>query len=53
MPHNMMVAIFGAAFFYAILAMVMGARAFWRDIAEAGGALRPPRTLLEGRGGCG
>ncbi len=31
MPHNMMVGIFGAAFLYAILAMVMGFRLFWRD----------------------
>jgi citrate/tricarballylate utilization protein len=34
MPHNAMAALFGAAFLYAILALVMGARAFWRDIGE-------------------
>jgi citrate/tricarballylate utilization protein len=34
MPHNAMVALFGAAFLYAMLALAMGARAFWRDIGE-------------------
>jgi citrate/tricarballylate utilization protein len=34
MPHNAMAALFGAAFLYAILALVMGLRAFWRDIGE-------------------
>jgi citrate/tricarballylate utilization protein len=34
MPHNAMAALFGAAFLYAILALVMGVRAFWRDIGE-------------------
>jgi citrate/tricarballylate utilization protein len=33
MPHNAMVAIFGAAFLYAIVASAMGMRAFWRSIA--------------------
>lgn len=47
MPHNTMVAIFGAAFLYAIVATVMGARAFWRDIGEAGAALRAPRPLWQ------
>jgi citrate/tricarballylate utilization protein len=31
MPHNAMVAIFGAAFAYAIVAIAMGCRAFWND----------------------
>lgn len=31
MPHNAMVALFGAAFLYAILALIMGVRTFWRD----------------------
>jgi citrate/tricarballylate utilization protein len=31
MPHNAMAALFGAAFLYAILAMAMGLRAFWKD----------------------
>ena len=33
MPHNAMALLFGAVFLYAILAIVMSARAFWRDIA--------------------
>jgi citrate/tricarballylate utilization protein len=37
MPHEAMVGIFGAAFLYAILAMAMGLRAFWRDTAPSGG----------------
>jgi citrate/tricarballylate utilization protein len=34
MPHNAMAALFGAAFLYAIVALAMGLRAFWRDIGE-------------------
>ena len=34
MPHNAMALLFGVAFLYAILALVMGLRAFWRDISE-------------------
>jgi citrate/tricarballylate utilization protein len=41
MPHNAMVALFGAAFLYAIVALLAGLRAFWRDIGE------PPATLAE------
>src|SRR6476661_4994015 len=32
MPHNAMAALFAAAFLYAIAALVMSVRAFWRDI---------------------
>lgn len=32
MPHGAMVGLFGAAFLYAILALFMGLRAFWRDM---------------------
>jgi citrate/tricarballylate utilization protein len=32
MPHGAMAALFGAAFLYAIVAIAMGARMFWRDI---------------------
>ncbi|MDB5594567.1 MAG: tcuB [Hyphomicrobiales bacterium] len=42
MPHNTMALIFGAAFLYAIVAMSMGVRAFWKDIGE------PAGTLVEG-----
>jgi citrate/tricarballylate utilization protein len=34
MPHNAMAGLFGAAFLYAIVAMTMGVRAFWRDGAQ-------------------
>jgi citrate/tricarballylate utilization protein len=36
MPHNAMVAIFGAVFVFAIAAMAMSLRAFWRDTGGAG-----------------
>lgn len=60
MPHNAMVAIFGAAFLYAILAIAMGLRRFWQDGGEtdAGAhatAARDAATLryLDGGGaGC-
>src|SRR5206468_919824 len=38
MPHNAMAALFGAAFLYAIIAIAMGVRAFWRDIGEPVGS---------------
>ncbi len=47
MPHNAMALLFGAAFLYAMLALVMGVRAFWRDIGEPLGALAEPRSLLQ------
>ncbi len=34
MPHNAMAALFGAVFSYAVVALIMGVRAFWRDIGE-------------------
>ncbi len=33
MPHNAMILLFGAAFLYAVLALAMGVRSFWRGIA--------------------
>ena len=33
MPHRAMAALFGSAFLYAIVALVMSVRAFWRDIS--------------------
>ena len=47
MPHDAMVAIFGAAFLYAIVASVMGMRAFWRDIGEPAGTLAQPASLWQ------
>src|SRR5260221_124676 len=47
MPHNAMAALFGAALLYAILALVMGVRAFWRDIGEPVGMLAEPSSLWQ------
>jgi citrate/tricarballylate utilization protein len=45
MPHRAMALIFGAAFLYAIVALAMGARNFWRDIAEPFATLAKPGSL--------
>ena len=34
MPHNAMVALFGGVFLYAMVALTMSMRAFWRDISR-------------------
>ena len=47
MPHNAMAALFGAAFLYAILALAIGLRAFWRDIGAPAGALADPPSLWQ------
>lgn len=47
MPHNAMAALFGAAFLYAIAALAMGLRAFWRDIGEPAGTLADPPSLWQ------
>jgi citrate/tricarballylate utilization protein len=47
MPHNAMAALFGAAFLYAIAALVMGVRAFWRDIGEPVGMKTDAKSLLQ------
>src|SRR5271163_1799284 len=47
MPHNAMALIFSAAFLYAIVALAMGARNFWRDIAEPFATLSEPRPLRQ------
>lgn len=47
MPHDAMVAVFGAAFLYAILALALGLRAFWRDIGEPAATLAEPRSLWQ------
>jgi citrate/tricarballylate utilization protein len=39
MPHNTMAALFGAVFLYAIVAIAMGVRAFWRDIGAPAGTM--------------
>jgi citrate/tricarballylate utilization protein len=47
MPHNAMAFLFGVAFLYAIIAMSMGVRMFWRGIAEPLGALDEPLALWD------
>ena len=46
MPHNAMAALFSAVFLYAAVALMMGVRAFWRDIGEPVGMKSGPRALL-------
>jgi citrate/tricarballylate utilization protein len=47
MPHNAMAALFAAAFLYAIVALVMGVRAFWRDIGEPIGMRADAGSILQ------
>ena len=49
MPHNGMALLFGAAFVYMLLAMTMGATAFWRDASRA--TPYAPGPLSVARGG--
>jgi citrate/tricarballylate utilization protein len=39
-PHNMMAALFGAVFVFAVIALGMGVRRFWRDVSP--GAVSAP-----------
>jgi citrate/tricarballylate utilization protein len=47
MPHNTMVLIFGLAFGYAILALIMGARQFLRDTSQPAATLREPQSVWQ------
>jgi citrate/tricarballylate utilization protein len=47
MPHNAMALLFGAAFLYALVAMIMGFLNFWRDIGEPTETLSEPRSLWQ------
>ena len=47
MPHNAMAVLFGAAFLYAIVALSMSVRAFWRDIGEPVGMRVDPGSLFQ------
>ncbi|WOH81314.1 tricarballylate utilization 4Fe-4S protein TcuB [Bradyrhizobium sp. BEA-2-5] len=47
MPHNAMALLFGLALLYAILALVMGVRAFWRDIGKPVGMTTDAKALLQ------
>jgi citrate/tricarballylate utilization protein len=43
-PHNLLVSLFAPVFLFAVLALAMGVRRFWRDItpATSGATLTPP-----------
>jgi citrate/tricarballylate utilization protein len=45
MPHTVMATLFGLAFLYALFALAMGMRAFWRDIGEPAATLAEPKSL--------
>jgi citrate/tricarballylate utilization protein len=47
MPHNTMVAIFGAVSLYALLALVMGLRNFWTAIGDTPKIARGPAALWQ------
>jgi citrate/tricarballylate utilization protein len=47
MPHNTMAALFSAALLYAIVALIMGVRAFWRDIGEPVGMTMDAGSLWQ------
>jgi citrate/tricarballylate utilization protein len=47
MPHNTMAALFGVVFGYALLAMAMGVRAFWRDISAPPELLTNPGAIWQ------
>jgi citrate/tricarballylate utilization protein len=47
MPHNTMAALFSAVFLYAMVALAMGVRAFWRDIGEPAGTLAEPTSVWQ------
>ena len=48
MPHNAMALLFGAAFLYMLLALTMGAMAFWRDAARTTPYTPGPLTMARG-----
>jgi citrate/tricarballylate utilization protein len=47
MPHQAMALLFSLAFLYAITALVMGVRKFWRDIGAPSGTLLEPSSLWQ------
>jgi citrate/tricarballylate utilization protein len=47
MPHNSMVAVFGAAFGFAIFVMIMSFRSFWNDIGEPVKTLGQPEPVWQ------
>jgi citrate/tricarballylate utilization protein len=47
MPHGTMVALFGAVFLFAMVALVMGFRSFWREIGARSVSAGSPVTLWQ------
>jgi citrate/tricarballylate utilization protein len=47
MPHNAMAALFGAAFLYAMVALAMSVRLFWRDIGAPASELFDPPSIWQ------
>jgi citrate/tricarballylate utilization protein len=47
MPHGTMVALFGAAFLFAMAALAMGFRSFWREIGARSVSAGSPTTLWQ------
>jgi citrate/tricarballylate utilization protein len=47
MPHGVMVAVFGTAFVFALVAIGMGVRTFWRNIGEPTATLVEPYSLWQ------
>jgi citrate/tricarballylate utilization protein len=47
MPHNAMAFLFGAAFLYALVALAMSVRLFWRDIGDPEEPLPTPRSIWQ------
>jgi citrate/tricarballylate utilization protein len=47
MPHNAMAGLFGGVTLYAVVALAMGIRAFWRDIGAQFGLVTDPRSLWQ------
>jgi citrate/tricarballylate utilization protein len=47
MPHNAMAVLFGGAILYALTAISMGVRNFWRDIGEPAGSLIEPTSIWQ------
>ncbi len=45
MPHNAMVLVFGGVFGYALLALGLGLRRFWRDVEEPVSTLKAPKPI--------
>ncbi len=47
MPHDGMALLFSAVFIYAVIALTMGVRMFWRDIGEPVATLAEPASIWQ------